>query len=109
MSRHSILAAIFIATFGSSAGATWGQTTVPQPKAPSIPALAKPTAPARRAVPATGVRTPSGKAGVSQLTSFDCRNVGGTVVTVSDDRCGPSKAYCRLPDTNALCIEEAAR
>jgi putative hemolysin len=109
MPRHSGLAAIIIATFVASAGAAWGQTAVPQPKAPSTPAVAKPTAPARPTVPATGVRAPGGKAGVSQLTSSDCRNVGGKVVTVSDNRCGPSKTYCRMPDTNAVCIEEAAR
>lgn len=51
----------------------------------------------------TGV---GGGNGVAELTSWDCKAVGGTVVTVGDDRCGSSRKYCRMPDTNAVCIEE---
>ena len=40
------------------------------------------------------------------LSTQDCRNVGGTVVTVTDDRCGATKQYCRMPDTNAVCIDK---
>ena len=41
------------------------------------------------------------------LTSSDCRVLGGTVVTPGDDRCGKIGAsYCRFPDTNAMCIED---
>jgi hypothetical protein len=47
--------------------------------------------------------------GVSQLTSHDCWAVGGTVITPGDDRCGVGGKYCRLPDTNAICIQEAAQ
>jgi hypothetical protein len=45
---------------------------------------------------------------VVDLTSWDCKAVGGTVVVVTDSRCGASKRYCRMPDTNAVCIEEKA-
>jgi hypothetical protein len=38
------------------------------------------------------------------LSTQDCKNVGGTVVEVTDDRCGASRQYCRMPDTNAVCI-----
>ena len=33
---------------------------------------------------------------------------GGTVITVTDGRCGASGQYCRMPDTNAVCIAKAA-
>ena len=42
------------------------------------------------------------------LSAWDCRSVGGTVVTVTDGRCGASGQYCRMPDTNAVCIAKAA-
>ena len=51
----------------------------------------------------------TGGGGVSQLTSHDCWAVGGTVITPGDDRCGVGGKYCRLPDTNAICIQEAAQ
>jgi hypothetical protein len=41
---------------------------------------------------------------VFALSTQDCKNVGGTVVEVADDRCGASRQYCRMPDTNAVCI-----
>ncbi|HXG79158.1 MAG TPA: hypothetical protein VNJ31_07475 [Methyloceanibacter sp.] len=41
----------------------------------------------------------------SALSTQDCKNVGGTVVEVADDRCGSSRQYCRMPDTNAVCID----
>ena len=41
----------------------------------------------------------------SALSTQDCKNVGGTVVEVADDRCGASRQYCRMPDTNAVCID----
>ena len=47
--------------------------------------------------------------GTSQLTSGDCWAVGGTVITPGDDRCGVGGKYCRLPDTNAICIQEKAQ
>lgn len=40
------------------------------------------------------------------LSSSDCFAVGGKVITVTDNRC-PSNQYCRLPDTNAVCIDKA--
>ena len=43
--------------------------------------------------------------GVMELSSWDCKNVGGTVITVTDGRCGASGQYCRMPDTNAVCID----
>jgi hypothetical protein len=42
------------------------------------------------------------------LSAWDCRAVGGTVITVTDGRCGASGQYCRMPDTNAVCIAKAA-
>lgn len=42
---------------------------------------------------------------VFALSTQDCKNVGGTVVEVADDRCGTSRQYCRMPDTNAVCID----
>jgi hypothetical protein len=44
--------------------------------------------------------------GVSELSAQDCKNVGGKVITVTDDRCGASRSYCRMPDTNAVCIDK---
>jgi putative hemolysin len=44
--------------------------------------------------------------GVSELSAQDCKNVGGKVITVTDDRCGASHSYCRMPDTNAVCIDK---
>jgi putative hemolysin len=52
--------------------------------------------------------TPTGGTGggtVAELSAQDCRNVGGKVITVRDDRCGSSGKYCRMPDTNAVCID----
>jgi putative hemolysin len=43
--------------------------------------------------------------GVSELSAQDCKNVGGKVITVTDNRCGASGKYCRMPDTNAVCID----
>ena len=42
------------------------------------------------------------------LSAGDCFAVGGTVITVTDGRCGASGQYCRMPDTNAVCIAKAA-
>ena len=42
------------------------------------------------------------------LSAGDCWAVGGTVITVTDGRCGASGQYCRMPDTNAVCIAKAA-
>jgi hypothetical protein len=42
---------------------------------------------------------------VSELSAQDCKNVGGKVIDVTDDRCGTLKKYCRMPDTNAVCID----
>jgi hypothetical protein len=42
---------------------------------------------------------------VSELSAQDCKNVGGKVITVADNRCGVSGKYCRMPDTNAVCID----
>ena len=44
---------------------------------------------------------------VSELSAWDCKNVGGKVIDVADDRCGSTKQYCRMPDTNAVCIDKA--
>jgi putative hemolysin len=44
--------------------------------------------------------------GTVNLSSSDCTNVGGKVITVTDDRCGSSRQYCRMPDTNAVCIDK---
>ena len=43
----------------------------------------------------------------ANLTSSDCRVLGGTVVTPGDDRCGVGGTYCRFPNTFAMCIDEA--
>lgn len=42
------------------------------------------------------------------LSAGDCWAVGGTVITITDGRCGASGQYCRMPDTNAVCIAKAA-
>ena len=42
---------------------------------------------------------------VQELSAQDCKNVGGKVITVTDNRCGASGKYCRMPDTNAVCID----
>jgi hypothetical protein len=42
----------------------------------------------------------------ANLTSSDCRVLGGTVITPGDDRCGRGGTYCRFPDTMAMCIED---
>jgi hypothetical protein len=42
---------------------------------------------------------------VQELSAHDCKNVGGKVITVTDNRCGASGKYCRMPDTNAVCID----
>jgi hypothetical protein len=42
---------------------------------------------------------------VQELSAQDCKNVGGKVITVADNRCGASGKYCRMPDTNAVCID----
>ncbi len=42
---------------------------------------------------------------VQELSAQDCTNVGGKVITVTDNRCGASGKYCRMPDTNAVCID----
>jgi hypothetical protein len=44
---------------------------------------------------------------VQELSAQDCKNVGGKVIDVTDDRCGSTKKYCRMPDTNAVCIDVA--
>ena len=44
--------------------------------------------------------------GVSQLTTSDCKLIlGGTVVYVTDGRCGASGAYCKSATVSA-CITE---
>lgn len=55
--------------------------------------------------PGAKVRLPNGNV-VVNLTSSDCKNVGGKVIEVADSRCGASHQYCRMPDTNAVCIDK---
>lgn len=50
--------------------------------------------------------TVGGGATVAELSAYECRTLGGTVVVVADDRCGASRKYCRMPDTLAACIDE---
>lgn len=47
-----------------------------------------------------------GNAGVAELSGYECRTLGGTVITVADDRCGASRKYCRMSDGLAACIDE---
>ena len=74
----------------------------------------QPTATKKKSV--TGKKNVTGaKGGGSRavaLTSGDCKAVGGKVITlnvndIAADRCGSSRMYCRMPDTNAVCIENA--
>jgi len=61
-----------------------------------------------KAAPGTmGPKSTGGRNKVAELSAHECRQVGGTVVTVTDDRCGASHRYCRMADTNAVCIDEA--
>ena len=85
------------------AQANTGQTgqTAPAIQAPT--AKIKPMAPTGPKV--GGVKGTGGT--VAELSTQDCKNVGGTVVGVADDRCGASRQYCRMPDTNAVCIDKA--
>jgi hypothetical protein len=62
--------------------------------------LAKKLKPGR--LPTGGIVTGGG---VMELSAQDCKNVGGKVITVTDNRCGASGKYCRMPDTNAVCID----
>ena len=50
--------------------------------------------------------TTGGGTTVAELSAYECRTLGGTVVVVADDRCGASRKYCRMPDTLAACIDE---
>ncbi len=50
--------------------------------------------------------TVGGGTTVAELSAYECRTLGGTVVVVADDRCGASRKYCRMPDTLAACIDE---
>ncbi len=52
-----------------------------------------------------GTKVGGGGNTVVELSAQDCRNVGGKVITVADGRCGSSGKYCRMPDTNAVCID----
>jgi putative hemolysin len=84
------------------------------------PASARPVAPAHDAFGAApavkikGIKKQAGavvkgqikQTGTVNLSSSDCTNVGGKVITVADDRCGTSRQYCRMPDTNAVCIDK---
>lgn len=46
----------------------------------------------------------------TELTAQECRGLGGRVVFPDDDRCGKlGVPYCRMPDTNAMCIDEFAQ
>ena len=54
------------------------------------------------------VGTVGGGTTATELSAWDCRTLGGTVVTVADDRCGASRKYCRMPDTMAACIDEVS-
>lgn len=54
----------------------------------------------------TGIGPVRGGATVAELSAHECRTLGGTVITVADDRCGASRKYCRMPDTLAACIDE---
>ena len=71
---------------------------------------AKKTAPAASKKKVTGTNNATGAASggkkASALTTSDCGHVGGTVVTVTDGRCGASGQYCRMPDSNAVCIDK---
>lgn len=58
-------------------------------------------------IPGGGVAAGKLKGTVVQLTTSDCRKVDGTVVHVTDDRCGSSRQYCKLSNGNAVCIDKA--
>jgi hypothetical protein len=54
--------------------------------------------------PPTPIGTTTG--GVrSALSTGDCTDFGGTVVVVTDGRCGSSGRYCHMPNGFAKCID----
>ena len=42
----------------------------------------------------------------SSVTKSGCFAMNGTIVTVSDDRCGASRAYCKGADGTVACIAD---
>jgi hypothetical protein len=67
------------------------------------------TAPAVKKKKVIGNNAGGTKAGGKKavaLSTGDCVAVGGKVITVTDNRCGSSGQYCRMPDTNAVCIDK---
>lgn len=67
------------------------------------------------ASPSFAVDKPSGGAAApitgkkmapTNLSSSDCRLGSGTIVSVSDDRCGATYQYCKQHDGSARCIDK---
>ncbi|MGH6736496.1 MAG: hypothetical protein ACRECX_10520 [Methyloceanibacter sp.] len=95
---------IAFAATSASALTVLAQATTGE-KAQTAPALKAPTTKLKPTGPTGGVKGTTGGT-VAELSTQDCKNVGGTVVGVADDRCGASRQYCRMPDTNAVCIDK---
>jgi hypothetical protein len=70
----------------------------------ALAVIAKLARPAKRKPPRHIGITKTGGAR-SALSSGDCRNLGATVVVVTDGRCGASGRYCHMNDGNAACID----
>lgn len=108
--RRHLSASLFAfaaATLLASTAAVHAATQVDKATTASSNATSGASATARVAsvkAPGTITRLPRGNWTVA-LTASDCRILGGTVITPGDDRCGkPNAAYCRFPDTLAMCL-----
>lgn len=91
-----------------AAGANKDTKTAPAGDKTTPPANKTTSTADKKKVTGTNNATGAAKGGKKAvaLTSSDCTHVGGTVVTVTDGRCGASGQYCRMPDTNAVCIDK---
>jgi putative hemolysin len=92
----ALTAASFVMNFSASATETAKATVLAQANPAETQknlGVKKPTSPAQ-------VKT----RGVSNLASHDCR-MHGTIVEITDNRCGSSHQYCKFPDGVVECIE----
>jgi hypothetical protein len=76
-----------------------------QTKPAQTPMQTQTQRPAVKKIPGTGTIANPGRA-VVDLTTHDCTNTRGTVITVTDGRCGASGQYCRYSDGYAICIDK---
>jgi putative hemolysin len=100
-----VASCLFVPTSLHAEGAKLAQANTQMQKPAEQLQMQRPTLKRVPGKDAGGTAKNPGHATVN-LTTHDCTNTRGTVITVTDGRCGSSGQYCKYPDGFVICIDK---